>query len=319
MTSYKDKIDFREDIQDLYDNNTEDELQEKLGKRTGEDPSKLTSVTPNTNALFNHILPDEDPLEYVTQRRENAADWTDLHKRGTALLMLLNLQIGRPKYERIGKIRKPDRADFLMAAIAHGKEYELSNDAYMPTTLPIGAEQYWDDPPSRTTLPEQHLDTIAHVDERFESKLADWLSDNTDVRDADYGVYVLDCTPPTGLDEPESIRLLRRDVQATLEFGDDIEGSIKKAGVALNENCRTYYVGMAENPADRVAAHIAGAHKSVTDMTNLFSPAVLCELHPCETEDDAEELEGERADEINNMDCAFAHSDQLSVDLLGYL
>ncbi|PYZ03213.1 hypothetical protein C8039_17780 [Halogeometricum sp. wsp3] len=47
----------------------------------------------------------------MTQRRENAAEWTDLRKRGTALLMLLNLQIGRPKYERIGQIRKPDRAD----------------------------------------------------------------------------------------------------------------------------------------------------------------------------------------------------------------
>lgn len=121
MTNPKDKIDFREDIQDLYDNNTEDELQEKLGKRTGEDPSDLTSVTPNTNALFKHILPDEDPLEYVTQQRENAREWTDLRKRGTALLMLLNLQIGRPKYERIGQIRKPDRTDFLMAAIAHTK------------------------------------------------------------------------------------------------------------------------------------------------------------------------------------------------------
>ncbi|QIB75346.1 hypothetical protein G3I44_14245 [Halogeometricum borinquense] len=319
MTSYEDRIDFREDIQDLYDNNTEDELQEKLGERTGEDPEELTSVTPNTDALFKHILPGEDPLEYVTQRRENAAEWTDLRKRGTALLMLLNLQIGRPKYERIGQIRKPDRADFLMAAIAHDEGYELSSDAYMPTTLPIGAEQYWEDPPSRTTLPERHLDTIAPVDERFDSALADWLRENPEVRDADYGVYVLDCTPPTGPDEPESIQMLRRDVQATLEFGADIEGSIKKAGAALNKNCRTYYVGMAADPADRVGAHIAGAHKSVTDMTNLFSPAALCELHPCETDDDAEELEGKRADEINTMESAFAHSDQLSVDALEHL
>ena len=113
------------------------------------------------------------------------------------------------------------------------------------------------------------------MDERFDSALDDWLSENTEVRDADYGVYVLDCTPPTGPDEPESIRLLRRDVQATLEFGAGIKGSIKKAGAALNKNCRTYYVGQAADPDNRVVAHIAGAHKSVTDMTNLFSPVAL--------------------------------------------
>jgi len=313
------RIDFRQEIQRLYDNNTKEGLKRKLAERTGADSSVLTSVTPNTNELFRHILPRVNVFDYVHQRQENAEDWDDLRKRGTALRILLNRQIGRPKYERIGNLTNRDRAEFVMAAKAYDEGYDLASGAYMPTTLPIGAEQYWNNPPSRTTLPERHLDTIVNLEGEYESTLENWLKNNGDVRDAPYGVYVLDCTPATGMNEPNSIQSLRRDIQATVEFGADIDGSVKKAGTALNQDCRIYYVGMAENLNKRIAAHIAGAHKSATDYTNLFPPVSLCELWGCETENDAKNLEGNRADEINRMERAFAHSDELSLDPLEYL
>ncbi|MFP9193333.1 GIY-YIG nuclease family protein [Natrialbaceae archaeon A-CW1-1] len=302
--------DFRPEINRLQDKNTKDDLINILADRLEE---RAKSVNPITEAMFERIAPDTQPIVYARKSENYSENLKPVAKNATALKHLLHEQVGRPRSERVLTLKKQDFAECIVAVDAYDDGHERGPGIHVPTTLPMTAEGFQTEPPTRTIAADSPFEAIVELDEDYHSLLSRWMKNHPDHVDGSCAVYVLDCTPATGDQEDDRIRSLRSTVITKLEHGvkqSELEPT-GQAAEALNKDNRIYYVGSTTDLEKRIQEHDTGTAVSGVDFTQVLPPTALVEVQGCESVREARQKEGQRAREINNLENSFAYSDEM--------
>ncbi|MFC7216009.1 GIY-YIG nuclease family protein [Saliphagus sp. GCM10025334] len=300
--------DFRPEINRLQDEYSKADLVDKLADRLGE---RATSVNPVTEAMFERIAPGTQPIMYTRKSENYSENLKPVAKNATALKHLLHEQVGRPRSERVLTLKKQDFAECIVAVDAYDDGHERGPGIHVPTTLPMTAEGFQTEPPTRTVVTDSPFETIVELDEDYQSRLSQWMKNHPDRADGSCAVYVLDCTPPVGDQEDDRIRSLRSTVTTKLEHGikqSELEPT-GQAAEALNKDNRIYYIGSTTDLGKRIQEHCIGTAVSGVDFTQVLPPTALVEVQGYKSVDEARRKEGQRAREINSLENAFAYSD----------
>ncbi|RDZ54588.1 hypothetical protein C5C07_03430 [Haloferax sp. Atlit-4N] len=297
--------DFRNEINEVLDENTKAELKDALADRFGE---RTTSVNPLTKAMFAELRSGTRPVEYARESDYYSDEMSRVAKNATALKRLLHEQVGRPLYEPVERLRKRDFAECVVAvdAFHEGREYGIG--LHTPTTLPLAVSEFVGEPPERSQTPDSAFKVTADLEsstsvQEFDSKFSSM--------DSPYYVYVLDCTPAID-NEPAKIWDRRRAVQTKVESGVSTATLEPKEQAVheLNQGNRVYYVGSTNNVVKRVREHLTGADKSGVNFTNTLPPRTVVKIKECDSRDSAKSLEGELARQISRKENLFAYSDE---------
>jgi predicted GIY-YIG superfamily endonuclease len=298
--------DFRQEIDRLQDENTKAELIDALAERLGE---RTTSVNPLTMAMFAELRPGTRPVAYARKMEGYSEDTSRVATNAIALKVLLHEQVGRPLHEPVETLVKQDFAECIAAVDAFHDGYDQGMGLHTPTTLPLDVDGFVDDPPDRSRTPPSPFDIVANLGATAGTAPVETQSD---VSDAPYYVYVLDCTPSIE-DEPTKISDRRRAVQTNIEAGMSLSELEPKeqATHALNHCKRVYYVGSTNDVTKRVEEHLSGTDKSGVNFTNTLPPRALVKVQTCDSRTHATSLEGELAREIAEREELFAYSDEM--------
>lgn len=300
--------DFRNQIDTLQVNNRKDELIDILSDKLD---GRTTSVNPLTEAMFERIAPNHYPTAYAQKSENYAEDWKPVKKNATALKFLLHEQVGRPLYERVLTLKKQDFAECITAIDAYEKGQERGAGEHVPTTLPDEADNFVNEPPRRERFTSSPFDTIVELTGEYQEEVLQWLHQNSDAGSSSYFVYVLNCTPDIGEDESEKVRNLRCATETKITSGISDLDVKERAAKALNNNKQIYYVGSTNNITERLRQHDIGTSASGVNFTMNFGPKQLVEVQTCNSRSAAENLEGERARELDNCEELFAYSDEM--------
>lgn len=302
--------DYRDQITQLQDEHTKDELVDELAARLS---TRATSVNPVTEAMFATIAPAADPIEYARRADGYTDDLRPVAKNATALKMLLHERVGRPCHDRILRLTKGDFAECIVAVDTDECGSEREYGDHRPTTLSKDADRALDTAPDRSATLAPPFEPLVDLAGNARERVADWL-DETPARAAgEYAVYTLDCTPATGDEEPRKIRQLRR----TVKMNDDAESRPRsmtpreQAARALNDSKRLYYVGSTCKLPRRVHEHVIGTAASGVNFTTTFPPQHLVQVEGCTSQSAARHREGRRARKLTQQDGVFAFSDEL--------
>ena len=302
--------DFRASIDELEGSHTKGELVDLLAEKVGR---KVTSVNPTTEAMFDRIAPNELPIEYARRSSYFSEEMQPVAKNALALKHLLHEQVGRPLYNRVVRLKKWGFAECSVAIDAHDEGVERAPGAHVPTTLPLDAEGFVEEPPERRQPTESPFQTIVTLDDGYEGRLTEWLAAAPDIANSSYFVYALDCTPAVGVEENPMLYDLRRAVatKAAHGVGTWSLGDGEGAAAALNRDHRVFYVGSTADIEKRVDEHVAGTAKSGVDFTSMVPPRHLVVVRGCDSRGEALRLEGDLAREIDHREGLFAYSDEM--------
>lgn len=302
--------DFREKINTLQQTNTKNELIDALEERFGK---RTTSVNPLTEAMFDHIAPDHHPHEYAQKSEDYSAEMSRVAKNATALKILLHEQVSRPLYEPVETLVKQDFAECIAAVDAYEEGHERGIGKHVPTTLPQEVVGFVDEPPDRSLTPESPFEIITDLDNGYKDQILQWLDQHFDGSSSSHFIYVLDCTPGVGTEEPSKLWDRRRAVQTKIEADiplPDLKPK-ERATHALNQSKRVYYVGSTSDVSKRVHEHVIGTDKSGVNFTNTLPPQSLVKVEGCDSKERAVSLEGALARELNRKENLFAYSDEM--------
>lgn len=302
--------DFRNELDDLQDHHTKAELIDVLAEKVG---TRATSVNPVTQAIFDRIVPDHQPVEFARRAAGYSDDLKPVQKNATALKILLHEQVGRPLHDRVLNLTKRDFAECIVAVDAYESGYERGFNTHVPTTLPRSMDGFVSEVPARSKTPPSPFETGIELVGDFEDQLVQWADQQLSATDPAYFVYTLDCTPPIGGDENPKIRELRRAVKTHIVAGTDIEALHpgEQAAHALNQNNRIYYVGSTNDLVQRIQQHVTGTAESGVDFTTIMPPRSLVSVAGTRSRTEAETMEGEQAIKLNRRENLFAYSDEL--------
>jgi predicted GIY-YIG superfamily endonuclease len=129
-------------------------------------------------------------------------------------------------------------------------------------------------------------------------QIREWLDESSENYQSKYAVYVLDCTPPS---KEEQRTYLQNEIQRSRER---IENSSKnnKHDLAKRDAAeadQVYYVGKANDVAERINRHFGGSAKGGSWFPHLFSPKLLVEVYWFETESEARAAESRIAEKVD--------------------
>ena len=301
--------DFRNKLNQLQQEYTKDELIEQFAERTSD---HATSYNPLTETMFDEIAPDHDPSDYAKRHEDFFNDLNPVEKNALALRLLLHEQIGSPHFDTRGQLTKLDYAECITAIDAYHNGVPRGRGEHVPTDLPMELDSLVD-VPNRSELTGGEIEPIEHFENNPEQAVIDWLERNPNISDSESYVYVLDCTPPVGNDEPGKVRYQRKVAQSKLEGGYTYQSldPIEQAAIALNKNKSAYYVGMADNVTDRIRRHGAGSGHHGIRFTHVYRPRKILEIEACSSTSEAEMLEAERAREYDGDEDVFAYSENM--------
>lgn len=301
--------DFRNKIDRLQQEYTEDELIEQFAECTGESP---TSYNPLTKAMFREISPDHSPDNFAKRHEDFSDDLNPVEKNALALRLLLHEQIGSPLFDTRGQLTKLDYAECITAIDAYHDGVPREREKHVSTDLPPEANSLVD-APNRSEPAGGDQDPIARFDNDPEQAVLEWLERNPEISDAESYVYVFDCTPPAGDSEPGKVRYQRRVARSKLEGENTYQSlnPIEQAAVTLNEDKSVYYVGMADDVTERIRRHSAGSGHHGIRFTHVYRPRTVLEIEACSSTSEAKALEARRAREYNEEDGIFAYSENM--------
>lgn len=237
---------------------------------------------------YQRIEPEERPVDRAKLAAGYDTSWGDRQKKtlATALNLLLT--------ERVGRDSSPilRQTTTLLAELVVA--IRLADDGHSAEFTHMLPE-----PPKRTQSPASPFDEGLPLDDVAESELVDWVDRRRSVTDGPHAVYVLDCTPPTGEDEPHLSRRFRARVHETKQRGGSL--SEKEAlGDAVTGGQRIFYVGYATDVASRVQQHVTGVDGGGAQMTHTFPPQSLVEVTWYDSETEARQAEQTRAAELTD-------------------
>ncbi|MCY4729968.1 GIY-YIG nuclease family protein [Natronomonas gomsonensis] len=302
--------DFREEIKVWERNNTKRELRDAFEERTGERP---TSYNPLCEVMFRELAPEHTPIDYASRSEEFSDDLDPVGKRSLGLAILLHERIGHPPHDMWGgTITNRLYAKCIVAFDANTDQEVVQQENHVPTDLPEEVDSS-PDIPHRSGVIEPDVVPIANFDDRCEQVLRDWLDQNSDLADSESFVYVLNCTPPKGHEEPAKVTHKRSMAKAKLIADQALDSldPVDQAAIALNQNKSLIYVGKADDLLRRMKAHNAGSGHHGIKFTHVYRPRSILKIHGCSSSEEAERLEGELARELNSGDKAFVYSENM--------
>lgn len=261
-------------------------LSNELGDAYSEPvPEKLLNSF--LRAAFERINPDVDPLNMAQSHQEFDDSWTPKRRLATALRMLLaDYGVRRPGTPLM-RLDQDTLAQLIVAI-------RLRDEGRSPSKDERGAIV----PPERPQPPESEFSARLSLADADQKQMRDWVENRTSLSNANYAVYVLDCTPLIG-EERESVRSLRARASEKLTNGVRLN-KIEEAAAALNNGKRIYYVGFTNDVVDRVGRHLGGAAKGSGTFTHTFPPQYLVEVRWFEYERDARSAERQRASDLSD-------------------
>lgn len=302
--------DFREDIKNLERNYTKQDLRDKFEKRTGGQP---TSYNPLCEVMFRELAPKHTPIDYASRSEEFSDDLDPVGKRSLGLAILLHERIGHPPHDIWGGTITNRLYAKCIVALDVSTDREVSHqENHVPTDLPEEVDSA-PDLPHRSGVIDPDVVPIANFGARCEQDLRNWLDQNSDVGDSESFVYVLDCTPPQGQEEPAKVTHRRSVAKAKIIAGQALDSldPVDQAAIALNRNKRLTYVGKADDLLRRMKAHNAGSGHHGIRFTHVYRPRSILKIHGCSSSEEAERLEGELARNLNSGDEAFVYSENM--------
>lgn len=301
--------DLREKISRLQSNHTKKELLDKFASRTG---VRATSWNPFTKAVFNTIAPEHTRDGYARRHDDFSEGLNPVEKHALALRLLLHEQIGAPLFDTRGQLKKLDYAEAIAAIDAYQENVPRGRELHIPTELPMEVDSFAE-VSKRSHISKVKYEPVLEFHEIPEHESEEWIRRNIQNSQDPFHVYVLDCTPPIGDEEPAKITYQRRVAQSKMDAGSSYHSlsPIEKAAIALNENKLFYYVGMSNDVVDRIRRHNAGSGHHGNQFTHVYRPQRLIEIQGCSSTLEARNLEGERARELHAQDGIFVYSDNM--------
>lgn len=278
------------------------DIKEKLNRLAGRNPdATINQTVDGVSSAIGGLIPEE---YRVTDKQSSTGT------KATGLRNFLTDQIGRPQYEKYIQNNKRDLVELLVALRAYDADIPRPVDA-VPTSLPIGIEQFIPDIAPERSPPTHHPDVdpdaITKLTGRWQEQVQAMTSETAE-SDIEY-IYAFDATPEFE-DEAEDFALLRRHVAAMTRkgiVGESLEG-IYRAGYHLNNDDSVYYVGKADEPAKRLDQHLQGATRSASTFPHLFSPTNgLIEITPVGPNEDVNAKEEERAQALTKTGYSWAY------------
>jgi len=165
-------------------------LKEMLSNELGDtysEPVPENLINSFLRAAFERIHPNADPLSVAQSHEDFDDSWRPKRRLATALRMLLaDYGVRRPGTPLMS-LDRDTLAQLIVAIRLQDEGVSPSEDEREVTVPPERPQPAGSEFSNRLSL--------ADVDQK---QIQDWVENRTSLGNANYAVYVLDCTPPIG-------------------------------------------------------------------------------------------------------------------------